>query len=763
MSHLDSTRRGSVPVSKLVAFACAFVIAGLALTGAWLLIGTRAPADRLAWAEPLRLRANDLEREITSADRLLRLYIIQGKASDAERFERQRADAGTALEAFTSAARDADAETRDAAAGLADAVRKWLDLADTWFRAARAESVDATRLAVMARIGPDDPLENMVTQRRAVRNVVDRAVAARDADATEAISARSARVAMGLTLVGLAAVGAVAFAWIASRSGGGGGHGIEVGTVRAVLDQLPDAVAIFGEHGEIIASNLAAARAVESTDGVSGRLALFGADGSPVADTESPVARALAGLHVMESELYTARGDGSLAPVEVQAEPILFDGRASAAVVVMRDRAERRRYEEELSQLADQKAAAEINCADIGRRLRAVEAELVETRGRAERAEGDVASARHDAEAAAARLAKLTTNAAVGIAVFRGHEMQLVEANEQGLAMLGERRREREVRGFALEELVPGADAAGLLDLFRKVAASGETYSSAEYLAQGLRHGNAYWRFALVPSAAGEASDEAELLLVGIDTTEDVERRAAGGKAHGDWTIEDVLLAIANDLRTPILSIQGMVELFRQKYAEAVPDVTALHYLELTQRNADQIATLIDDLVSLSSLGHEELKVAEIPLAAAIEEAWRASARHGTELRVAGPLPTVRADRAKLMRAFRDIFDAAARRKRAGDGAWIHVRVHDVGGRWEIEMSDNGRPLEEGESERLFGPLAKHNVAAATGGEPTLVAGGLGLAAMRRIAELHGGDASVEGDAEGGATYRLTIAKELPV
>ena len=58
----------------------------------------------------------------------------------------------------------------------------------------------------------------------------------------------------------------------------------------------------------------------------------------------------------------------------------------------------------------------------------------------------------------------------------------------------------------------------------------------------------------------------------------------------------DVLLAISNDLRTPILSIQGMVELFRAKYAEAVPDVTALHYLELTQRNADQIATLIEEM-----------------------------------------------------------------------------------------------------------------------------------------------------------------------
>src|SRR5215218_8026188 len=98
------------------------------------------------------------------------------------------------------------------------------------------------------------------------------------------------------------------------------------------------------------------------------------------------------------------------------------------------------------------------------------------------------------------------------------------------------------------------------------------------------------------------------------------------------------------------------------------------------------------------------------------------------------------------MRGFRALFDTAARLKRDGDGAWMHVRVRDDGEHWEIELSDNGKGAGDArEAERLFGPLARHAaVAAATNGGPTLVGGGLGLAALRRIAELHGGDAWVE-------------------
>jgi signal transduction histidine kinase len=516
----------------------------------------------------------------------------------------------------------------------------------------------------------------------------------------------------------------------------------------------------------VLVSNLSAARVIEAPEGAPGRLALFAGAGEPVSEETSPLARSLAGQHVHERDLFAERLDGSLVPVEVHAEPILDNGRAMATVVVVRDQGEEQRVAAEMDALADAKSSAEVKAAEVARRLRTVEAELAEARESARQLEQSAEQARSEADARSGRFDRLVDGGGViGVALFSSDEMRLVDCNEAALGMLGERRRARDVRGSALVEIAPGADASGMLDLFRKVAASGEPYSSEEYYVQGLRHGAAYWRFTLIPLISEPGRPAEELALLGVDVTASVEQRAAATAAPaaggGSWTIEDVLLAISNDLRTPILSIQGMVGLFRQKYAEAVPDVTALHYLELTQRNADQIATLIDDLVELSSLGSEELKTAEIPLAAAIEEAWRANPRPGIELRVAGPLPTVRADRAKLMRALRDMFDTATGRKRDGAGAWVHVGVRDLGEQWEIELADNGHGVASAEEgERLFGPLARHLVTVPNNGGPTLIAGGLGLAAVRRIAELHGGAASVAPAPEGeGAVYTMTIEK----
>ncbi len=768
MANLEGTRNGSAPVSKPVAIACALIIAGLAFVGGWILrgAGERWPADveLVGWVEPLDAEASDVARDVAAADRILRLYILQGKKEDADRFLVQRETVDKSLARMKTIATAADPKTATAADEFGKAVTTWLGVADDTFKAAKAETIDSVRATVMARMGPDDSLVDLTGANSKLEGAIKDARNAKLAEIRGTEDRLIMRLLLGFALLAVASVIALLLAILATRQVSPSSRTVDIGLLRSVLDQLPDPVAIFGPDGRIMVSNLGASRSVVSMDGGPTHLALYRADGEPVADQDSPLVRALMGQHVHEREYFAERLDGSLAPVEVHAEPILDNGVATAAVVVMRDCGEEQRHMAEVSALAEAKSSAEASAGEVARRLRQVEGELAEAHAATGQLEHAVQTARHEAETRIDRFETLANSGgAIGVALFGVEEMRLLDVNESALEMLGERRRARDVRGSTLSEIVPGAETSGLMELFQKVATNGETYSSDEYHVEGLRTGSAYWRFALVPLVPEGGGAATELALLGVDVTAEVERReaeASRGPAAGEWTIEDVLLAISNDLRTPILSIQGMVGLFRQKYAEAVPDVTALHYLELTQRNADQIATLIDDLVALSSLGHADRKPAEIPLAAAIEEAWRASPRTGVELRVAGPLPTVRADRAQLMRAFRDVFDTASRRRRAGEGAWMHVRVRDLGQQWEIELSDNGQGVEsEEDGERLFGPLARHLVSVPHNGGPTLVAGGLGLAAVRRIAELHGGTANVAASQGEGTTYSFTIDK----
>src|SRR6185369_7590037 len=125
----------------------------------------------------------------------------------------------------------------------------------------------------------------------------------------------------------------------------------------------------------------------------------------------------------------------------------------------------------------------------------------------------------------------------------------------------------------------------------------------------------------------------------------------------------------------------------------------------------------------------------------------------------AGPLPVVRADRAKLTRAIRDVFDAAVRWRGDEGIPWVHVAARDHGSQWEIEITDNGRGFTDDEAESLFGPLARFSSPDAVEASTKLGTIGVGLAAVRRIAELHGGSAAVSSAPGKGTTYSLFIGK----
>jgi signal transduction histidine kinase len=225
--------------------------------------------------------------------------------------------------------------------------------------------------------------------------------------------------------------------------------------------------------------------------------------------------------------------------------------------------------------------------------------------------------------------------------------------------------------------------------------------------------------------------------------------------AAGPAGFETLLRAVARNLATPIQAIDGMVNLFKDHYADAIPDVTALHYLELTRRNVESMSQLVTALGELASLAEREPSPTDVPLSAAVEEAWRSKPRGSAELRVEGPLPIVRADRGMLVRALTEVFDVGGLFRDGAGSTVVSVRARDLGNKWEIEVDDTGRGFRAEDAELLFGPLAQ------TIGDSTSTSiGGLGvgLAAARRITQLHGGEAGARAS-EKGAVYSLTFGK----
>ena len=199
-----------------------------------------------------------------------------------------------------------------------------------------------------------------------------------------------------------------------------------------------------------------------------------------------------------------------------------------------------------------------------------------------------------------------------------------------------------------------------------------------------------------------------------------------------------MLLANAShELRTPLTRIRLGVELLKEA---ADPRRKA----EL-ERDIAELDQLIDGILlasRLDALTEPEVREEVDLLALAAEECARYDG-----CRVEGESARVAGDPQLLRRMIRNLLDNALRHGRPP----VAVAVHQVQGRAELRVTDQGPGIPVAEHERVFEPFRRATGAGAKRGS------GLGLALVRRIARHHGGEARIEP----GAGFGLTVVVVL--
>lgn len=182
-----------------------------------------------------------------------------------------------------------------------------------------------------------------------------------------------------------------------------------------------------------------------------------------------------------------------------------------------------------------------------------------------------------------------------------------------------------------------------------------------------------------------------------------------------------LLLANAShELRTPLSRLRLGLELYEQKpdpklKAELARDIGELDLL------IDEIL-LTSRLEAVPSLQREPIDL----LGLAAEEC-----AHYEECTLAGEPVAIRGDARMLRRLIRNLLDNARRH----GAPPVTVRVGREAGKAVLDVMDAGQGVPEAERDQVFTPF--HRV----GGESK--GAGLGLALVRQIARLHGGDAEV--------------------
>jgi signal transduction histidine kinase len=223
----------------------------------------------------------------------------------------------------------------------------------------------------------------------------------------------------------------------------------------------------------------------------------------------------------------------------------------------------------------------------------------------------------------------------------------------------------------------------------------------------------------------------------------------------------DFLATASHELRTPVASLQGMLELASQDLAASPPDIgDAQAQVERAEAQSRRLGALAADLLDLTRLDtgidlrDEPVEIGEICRAVVAEFELRAEAA-GRRLELDMPAEPVWAcaDPSAVARIARILIDNALRH--SPPGRPVSVQAGGEQGDAQLVVSDSGPGVPEEERELIFERFERGRGTDAGAGF------GLGLAIGRGLARCMGGDLVLE-PSERGARFALRLRAAVP-
>ncbi len=217
----------------------------------------------------------------------------------------------------------------------------------------------------------------------------------------------------------------------------------------------------------------------------------------------------------------------------------------------------------------------------------------------------------------------------------------------------------------------------------------------------------------------------------------------------------------SHELRTPLTTIKMVIEALAGDEGVTKNEMNK-SFLDMAETESTRMELLIKNLLTLSQLDSKTMNfnVREFDLEESVAYlakslAVNASA-HGHKLTFDGAYDPViiRGDKIRIEQILINITSNAI--KYTPDGGRISLRLHDLGDRAEITITDNGVGIPEEDIPHLFERFYRVEKARSSDKGGT----GLGLAIAKEFAVAHGGDIRVSSVVGKGTTFTVTLPKQ---
>ena len=223
--------------------------------------------------------------------------------------------------------------------------------------------------------------------------------------------------------------------------------------------------------------------------------------------------------------------------------------------------------------------------------------------------------------------------------------------------------------------------------------------------------------------------------------------------------------AVSHDLRAPLRHITSFGPLVRELLQDApgldaATRQEALDFLATMDQSARRMGRMFDGLLQLARIARAPFTPQAVDLGALVHEVREALAPRcegrALQWQVEGPWPAVQGDAALLRQMLAELLGNALKFSQGCSPARIGVQAErGAHGQCTLRVQDNGVGFDPARAQALFGIFQRLHRESEFDGV------GCGLAAVRAIAQRHGGSVSVQAAPGAGCTVSVCWPAEM--
>ena len=238
-----------------------------------------------------------------------------------------------------------------------------------------------------------------------------------------------------------------------------------------------------------------------------------------------------------------------------------------------------------------------------------------------------------------------------------------------------------------------------------------------------------------------EGDDEFADMAENLNNMVEELRQLMDRERESERTKNELITNVAHDLRTPLTSIIGYLELLSGPVK--LNEEMQKKYLDITYKKSKRLQKLIEDLFGFTKLnyGKISMKVSKVDIVKLLSQMLEEFYPNFMEKNLAYELQSnvtakvITADGNLLARLFDNLIGNAIKYMRAEEPSFISMRIKDVGDSIQVEIEDNGKGISNKDLPYIFDRFYRADASrnSAAGGS------GIGLSIVKKIIEDHGG------------------------